>query len=419
MDLVMIAESTIARFLGVLASSVLLAFLPPVRKQLVPRLVKLSRNWPNPLRTGAVWLADFAWPDWRTYGGGSRRDRVGTVGRLLHVRRGRGWPPVLLFGATYLDVSVGPIRMRRLRAGEISSLDAVSIELGGSGPYLGKHLHQFYDVRSRLYTRIGGSDPLSGQLRQLLKEQRWRRGWPLGKYAHLSKGEQCGVSVHLQQNEDVFHSTFTHTGALGSLTWNQHLFAIQKASRRGGILYVSGFFRTNLQAHLCSSLRKLSPKLLIVFDHGRFEPQHSERGVTTLSNAFSQGLIDVYVCTFSELEDLCQGMNLIEDDEHLRPKELVERVSTNHRLFPRLVLVRGNSLDEHTDAYALWDGVAIQASVEARRSSATGDRPGEKTAFTAGFLASIADAKDAGGNVVHVITDALDDAVARWADGSK
>ena len=407
--------STLAQVLVGLLAAGIVAVLPPVKRFLIPRLKTLTSNWPSPLQSTAVKIADNAWPDWRTHGGGSRRDRRGTHRRLLAVRRGHRQPRVLLLSSTYVDVSLTPVHLQYLRAGEFSGLDRVSMQLGGSGPFLGKHLRERYMIRSRLFSRIGGTeDPLSEQLQRMLRKHGWR-GRISRRDIHTSKGEQCGVSVHLQQEDDAFHSTFTHVGALRSLSWSQHMLAIQRASRRGGILYVSGFFRTNLQEHLCLSLRNLNPKLLIVFDHGSFEASPPNRAVKTLQHAFKQGLIDVYVCTFLELEHLCKAFGLIDAERSLPPSQLVERVAERHRLFPRLVLVRGNALHEHEHAYAIWDGIITSSPVLADRSATYGVRPGEKSAFTAGFIAAISQTNNEGQDMRAVLEEGLDKAVNCWA----
>ena len=114
----------------------IIAIFPPVKKFLIPRLAKRSANWPRPLQTSAVRIADNAWPDWRTYRGGSRRARHNTYQRLLEVRRGRRLPRILLLSSTYVDVWLTPVRLSQLRRENCSGLDRVQCNSEALGPFL-------------------------------------------------------------------------------------------------------------------------------------------------------------------------------------------------------------------------------------------------------------------------------------------
>jgi sugar/nucleoside kinase (ribokinase family) len=288
-------------------------------------------------------------------------------------------PPLVIVGGLYLDIYLSPVNAKDLRLGsEYGNLDTVRVECGGSAYFVGKYLFDRYRRRSHVFSRLGAGDALSGSLQALLKRERW----PVDIEVTKVDKSQCGVSAHLLQHNGR-HTTLTHKGALESLRWGQILPGLQRKTRRGGVLYISGYFRTGLHMDLCPTLQKLSPKLLICIDHGRFRKEESPTEAAALMGAFEQGLIDVYICTYPEIRELLASVG-VEVNEATSQEEALKRFRSVGKL-PPVTVVRADTEAPNSNAYVVFhDRVEV---VQAGGGQATpNDHPGQKNKFNAGLV---------------------------------
>lgn len=220
----------------------------------------------------------------------------------LVLARSRPTPSFLLIGGVYVDVILSPIEDTLLRAEEWSNLEEVKIRLGGSCLQVGARLYDAYDVQASLFSATGGAmDPLSQEAHNLLA----RQGWIARKHVEPVPGIAAAVSVHLHQADGMFKTVFTHKGALAYLDWHRLESELLLEHVSGGVLYIGGYFRTNLHNGLHDALQRHGMQQLVVLDHGQLVPEvESQLQVSYLKHAFDRGEIDVYICTHAEFQAL-------------------------------------------------------------------------------------------------------------------
>jgi hypothetical protein len=244
--------------------------------------------------------ADIVYPYWRQIAGEAvpRAPLAERVAKLRQHER----HDYFIVGGVYIDLTLTPVVEPILDASEYSDLDQVTVDCGGSAWFVGSYLDRNFRKKSTLYTKIGSVGPLSGELKKQIKKGHWHKALRLT----VEPTKQCGVSAHLVNRDKGYHTTFTHKGVLADLDWGPVHDDLLWRSRKGGVLHISGYFRTPLCNDLSKSLGKLSPELIVCLDHGRFHQQDHERAARALLGAFKDNLIDIYICTMPELQELME-----------------------------------------------------------------------------------------------------------------
>lgn len=326
--------------------------------------------------------------------------------------RERESPCFTLIGGVYLDVILKPIETLELRQEEWSNLEPVRLCLGGSCIQVGRAVEEHFQVHSVLLSAIGGAaDPMSTEARRLLDREPWM--------ANSSKNEIAGVStavsVHLRQGSGEFTTIFTHRGALEFLGWPRIAQESLEAYESGGILYIAGYFRTCLHSQLEEHLRMLGHAQVVALDHGRLVPEvESPQAVRALKQAFRQGLVDVYICTLSELWSLVaypdrQGplSSAVQSADFLR--DLVAEVQ-----LPPVTIIRDEEWLGRSTAWLLYSPTE---SIEAITVPSSWDPPrgavGMDNAFNAVFLHSLATGPS-GQGLWEAVKQATIDGVTAW-----
>ncbi len=346
----------IAIFLGLIVIA-LAALGRYCRQRLLATLSSSMRRLPEPLRTAVRKNLDRRYPTWRAKAG-ELRNQASLESRLRKIREAK-MHNFYILGAVYLDIFVRPVKTKNLVNTEYSDLQQVGDDSGGSACYVGRFLASpRFKKRSYLYTRLGGKGPFSDILKKHLKEETWIRRLRMTE----DPDSQCGVSIHLFQPDDNYDTTFTCKGALASLGWNKSLEALRKDTRRGGILHISGYFRTNLCDDLARSLNQLPANLVTCIDHGRFEPEESQRAAKELLKAFSEGAVDIYICSYPELRNLMSGAGAFVEEG--LPVNLALDVYAKKELLPRVVVVRCNPDKTRVTAWVLIDDKAFSVTRE-------------------------------------------------------
>lgn len=318
---------------------------------------------------------DQAYPSWRLKAGISRR-RTTLEWRIQKVRESwrRGF---FILGGVYLDLMIQNIKVKKLENQEHSDLDQVRYQAGGSACHFGYYLHDNFGEQSHLYSRLGRRTVLSRELRRLLRVESW-----IGS-THFQRDtyQQSGVSVHLVQEDQSYRTTFTHKGALDGLDWEPVLRKLVKKTGRGGVLHISGYFRTGLHKELCRSLEQLSPNLIVCVDHGRFIPEDHINQAKTLITAFQRDLVDVYVSTFPEL---CQLMTIAKVPSPTKGHmvDALHAFAAGDKL-PRITIVRGDVSDDEATAYVILDGTLLPPVTVRPGMAPEQDQPGRNNAFNA------------------------------------
>lgn len=382
----------------------------------LPRLRNRALGLPPVLREPLLFLTDRLFYTWRTYVGGSGRTPEGTDLRLVQLRATAGRAPIVLLGGVYLDVTIRPVDVQKLQPEELSTLGQVLTRAGGSAVHVGRRLYDRFSKRSTLITRLGGGagveDTFSKQLRRVLRTEAWHRSLRLCESA---RNEQCGVSIHLQQRDGSWRTTFTHPGSLRGLTWHPGLRKkIQRRTKTGGILYISGYFRTNLCQDLTENLSFLSPRVLVCLDHGEFQAEDNAEAVRRLIEAFASWHVDVYICTFPELVRLCNAL-MIPMFDTPAPGEVLQRLHTEGKA-PSIVIVRGGTPDGTVWVMHHGEISPVDAVVPGQGPSRSRQESRGST-FTADFMGSLLSGHSpVPDNASHVLMDAVMRAMEPWRE---
>ncbi|TDO26140.1 sugar/nucleoside kinase (ribokinase family) [Kribbella sp. VKM Ac-2527] len=394
--------------LGVIVAAVVAAALWTLRRFKDPVTITLKRIAQKAPKRFHPFLKDsvsLVNPDWHL--ATSTRTKNGAASRVAQLRALSN-PKIFLVGSTYLDLTLSPVTVNSLEEQEYSDLDRVTPDCGGSAVYVGRHLWKKFGQRSYLFTQIGEGDGLSKELQSQLKREPWLRE----KTVIMAKGQQSGLSVILMQKESSFYTTFTHKGALADFSWDPILRKIQRKTGNGGLLYVSGYFRTNLCENLNRAIRSISPLVVTCVDHGRSQPSDNVKAARALRDAFSTGLVDIYICTLSELRQFAAALS-VDIPEGCTREECLERA------------VAGGILPKATVVRREFDGVSLQADtvIDAKITSVTvdlsdvqpGALPGRKSAFNAGLIYYIANGISHG-DFAAAVNEATRNALLTWAN---
>jgi sugar/nucleoside kinase (ribokinase family) len=378
-----------------------LAVVYAKRAVLIRRVGNYARSRPalaNALRPAA----DTLYPEWR-----SDLDRPRTKysleWRIREVRRRKN--RFVVVGGIYLDLVISPVDVDSLNDWEFNNLDSPYMGCGGSARYFGYYLYRQHRQKSDLFSRVGSKPPFGEILTQQLAREKW-----IARSDLRADHEPCAVSVHLLQRDHSFYTTFTNMGSLARLEWQPILAKVLRRTRHGGVLYISGYFRTNLGLDLAQTLRGLSPKLLICIDHGRFRGGVNQFAEAALTEAFARGLIDVYICTMDELHTLMRTTGKIVDGGN-DPVRTLEKLAP---FLPPITVVRSNTSDLTASAYVLYGGKASHVVGQAGRYPRH-DSLGIKNAFNAAFVYALATGSPET-RLADVVGAAAKDALNAWAE---
>jgi sugar/nucleoside kinase (ribokinase family) len=339
-------------------------------------LVRIAAKLPPRTRRALRRSADRVAPTWRSIGG-FRRPPLDM--RLRQIREKKRFA-ILLIGGVYLDIRLFPVDIVHLEEGEFSDLDRPRVDIGGSASWVGRFLYKStHDTRrSYLFTRLG-DDAFSKDLRRSLHNARWIKKL----YAVKAETSVCGVSFDLEPRENKPSTTLTHRGSLGGFNWHQILDDVNRKAKRGGVIYISGYFRTDLCRDLRDSLEALPARTIVCVDHGRFRREDYDRGGPALVSVFQEGLIDVYLCNHFELREFASSAGVAAAG-HLAVEELL-RACVRARVLPTITVVCGEAGATSAVAHSAYQGEVKRIELS-RRTSVPRARLGTRNAFNAGFL---------------------------------
>lgn len=357
------------------------------------------RKFPERFRPALREGADKIAPTWRKVGGISRPP---LESRLRGVRDARK-PTFALIGGIYYDISLHPVDLDNMVVGEYSDLDMIRIDIGGSAAWVGHYLRDLMNSRLKVYlfSRLG-DDATSKDLRRRLRKEEWIKKF----YQVSATHSQCGTSFNLQERGYQQHATFTHRGSLASFDWRQFIDKLHRKVKRAGVIYISGYFRTNLYQDLAASLETLPAKTIVCIDHGRFQRSDFQRAGAALAQAFSSGLIDVYLCSYTEFLNFASScLSPIIPGPPIESIEEALDLCHKFQLLPPVTVVLGEPYADCAVARLAYNGHIKLAKVG---ELSPGSRLGAQDAFNAGFIYEL------GCGSPHSNIDvALDEAVVR------
>lgn len=275
--------------------------------------------------------------------------------------------PFVLIGSTYIDLVVVPVSTRTLCAEEWSDLETPKIIIGGSAMCVGRYLWADYGVKSHLLTPVSDlDDSFSSEYRRLLKKE--AETWLIPD--HLVKMPSGGtpVTIILKQLDKTFTTMFTYRGALSTFGWTDISSSVQKLLESGGVLYVSGFTKTNLSLGLVDHLSAVHNNSLVVLDHGRINLRtDNPNTLRALLDAFSTGCIDVSICTLREIVDFFHAITGRAREYDLdNARALLEDIAKTE-ILPPVTIIRTNIGDQSVSAFSIISGAVDSIPDHSRR----------------------------------------------------
>jgi sugar/nucleoside kinase (ribokinase family) len=307
---------------------------------------------------------------------------------------------VVCLGSVYLDLELRPVDMARLNTqGEEEWTNVKSrLRRGGSSWYVYQCLDEL-GCETWLATKIGDESHeffAERHLRPLREALARSVDKPSKREANKNR---TALTVHLiecsdfEGKEPIATTMLTDTGALKSLRWDDD--EIQQVIGRldeGGVLYLSGYFKTALHEDLQSNLESLDrANVIICLDHGRFRP-----GIVELEQikALRESIkcADTYFCTTHEMKQLFD--TTLAERPWLKEYGSLEQVLKflDKQLGPKLpevILVRDNKgqEDEQLTVTIKSDQERVYASIPVRRVRTGPERfVGVPNAFHARFV---------------------------------
>lgn len=274
----------------------------------------------------------------------------------------------VLIGGTYIDLILLPISTQELRPEEEwSDLESPKIAIGGSAMCVGRYLWADYGIRSHLLTPVGlRDDAFSIEFRRLLENEIATWLIPDG-LVKITDGA-TPLTVIFKQLDKAFTTMFTYRGALSSFGWLDISDACKKLLSEKGVLYISGFTKTNLSVGLAENLSNVSQDSLVVLDHGRINLRTDNPStLRSLSDAFSSGCIDVSICSLKEIIDFFHAVTGKSREYNIeKAREILEDIAKTEVL-PSITIIRTNIGDQSVVAYSIVNGVVDTIPDHSRR----------------------------------------------------
>lgn len=264
--------------------------------------------------------------------------------------------PIALLGSTYIDIILAPISTMRLESEEWADLEKLSVNIGGSAMCVGRYLWSDYGRKSYLFTPVSEeNDIFSVEFRRLLNVE--AETWLLEDGLVRSSDAGTPVTTLLPQIDRKYTTMFTYRGLLTTFSWSDVHEKLANIVSAGGVLYISGFLKTNLSSEFVSNLRSIHSNTVICLDHGRLNPRiDNPAQIRVICDAFSAKLIDIYICSFSELVNYCRIVSGKDRQPDLdRIREVIEDIAKTE-ILPPITIVRDTLGDHAIVAYSIVGG---------------------------------------------------------------
>jgi hypothetical protein len=294
--------------------------------------------------------------------------------------------PFVQVGSVYLDIILRPIVTTVLEKKEWDNLHPIRFDLGGSIVCVGRFLFLDHRQKSYLFSVKGGKgEPLSDVFDALMTKEKW----PNNNLISSKPKSRPAVTVHLVQQDKSFSTMFTQNGSLIELGWPNIDEELSKLLINGGVLYIGGYYKTNLHNGFRENLEKYSDKSLVCIDHGSLATELiSEQSINALREAFLTNAIDVYICTYSELIGYFEKSSKYSAYSLSGNTEKDLKFISKNVDLPIITYVRGSDIPGKIDAYAIVGKSVIP--LEKKDCQIFKDSPvAPKNAFNATVLFSL------------------------------
>jgi hypothetical protein len=328
----------------------------------------------------------------------------------------------VLAGSTYLDVKLDSVPTTELEENEFGNMGPLEFNIGGSAYWVGYYLWKLHQIKSHLFTACSTmNDPLSIWYQRLISKDFGQ--WAIPHF-EVSETEATGVTVILVQRGDAFNTMFTSPGVLKQFCFTNIQDELYQTLALGGILYISGYFKTALSKDIKRFLRgiKNREKVLVCIDHGRLiAGQGAGDAVLKLQEVIKLDLVDIYICTFQEFWSLYhytagQPIPLPRNTTEL--KRSLRDISLTHML-PPITIIRDVSMPDGKLAYVHlsnqveWKPINLPTPIGSSKSL------GAHNSFNAEFLYQLVNPNHTKKDLDNMIKESVTRALEVWNKWNK
>lgn len=308
--------------------------------------------------------------------------RAGAVNVVRRVAALRGLPDpaVALVGSVYLDIVLWPVDVVELDNHEWADIEPLDLSAGGAAYYVGHYLAADFERKTSLFSGFGSmKDSLSQSLASIITAE----GWMTNDITALEGDGQSATSVHLVRRDRTRTAIFTHRGAVAAFGWDRIQDQFDKTLSAGGVLFLSGYFKTRLHTGLSTQLKRIHERAIVVADPGSIDSSSTHASqLESLREVIRTGLVDIHIASMREFLEI-YGIE-VSGSRLSTLRELNQILpGVADRIAP-IVYLRGADLPDDLSLIVIADGKVCGTLTE--KNVVTGVAVGAKNAFSAALI---------------------------------
>lgn len=326
------------------------------------------------------------------------------VVRRVATLRGLPDPAVALVGSVYLDIILWPVDVVELDNHEWADIEPLDLSAGGAAYYVGHYLAADFGRKASLFSGFGSTkDSLSQSLASIITAE----GWMTNDITALEGDGQSATSVHLVRRDRTRTAIFTHRGAVAAFGWDRIQDQFDETLSAGGVLFLSGYFKTRLHTGLRAQLKRIHERAIVVADPGSIDSSSTDASqLESLREVIRTGLVDIHIASMREFLEL-YGIKV--SGNRLSTLRELDQIlpGVADRIAP-IVYLRGPDLPDDLSLIAIADGKVCGTLTE--KKVVTGVAVGAKNAFSAALIDRLIT-----GNLMIDKHDSAENAAVGWA----
>ena len=320
----------------------------------------------------------------------------------------RTFIPIACIGGVYLDIVIHNIKLQKNKKHYLDFSREIPIRLethpGGSIYYVTRYLSEL--GRKPLLVSHVGDGSKNGFADTFFKKMIKDGLEEIAQNVTRQRDAATAVTIHFVHPDPKQASAmYTDRDVLKNFGWQQAKEILQdrgktnKQTYDNGVIYIAGFFKTDLYRYLDENLTELQRNGAIIFlDHGRLEPDEGTEGRDQIrSLAESLRLVDVYFTTKEELSQFIREIARDMPERFAKPirvndplPKLVDQVTQDAQIsFPPIILIKDRTGEPSVHRLGVrningnydWKDIIVPRSHPISEYSV-----GSSNAFNAGFI---------------------------------